>query len=135
MSRLYQPWDSHLLPLFQISTTETAIVEGIAQILADEEASCPVQLRGYRLLSLELSQLVAGTKYRGEFEERLQAIMQELTDPKAPPTILFIDEVRTKEKMIVICYPIVILIYAFIFNSKSDSQSCRGRCSRGWYGC
>ena len=76
-------------------SSETAIVEGIAQILADQEETStgPAKLRDYRLMSLELSQLVAGTKYRGEFEERLQAILQELTDPKAPPTILFIDEV------------------------------------------
>jgi ATP-dependent Clp protease ATP-binding subunit ClpC len=73
---------------------QTAIVEGVAQILVDETAQCPAQLKGHRLLSLELSQLVAGTKYRGEFEERLQAILQELTDPKAPPTILFIDEIH-----------------------------------------
>lgn len=45
-------------------------------------------------MSLELANLVAGTKYRGEFEERLQAIVQEVTDPKAPPTILFIDEIH-----------------------------------------
>ena len=45
-------------------------------------------------MSLELSNLVAGTKYRGEFEERLQAIIKEVTDPKAPPTILFIDEIH-----------------------------------------
>jgi ATP-dependent Clp protease ATP-binding subunit ClpA len=43
---------------------------------------------------LELANLVAGTKYRGEFEERLQSIVKELTDPKAPPTILFIDEIH-----------------------------------------
>ena len=46
------------------------------------------------MVSLELSSLVAGTKYRGEFEERLQAIVKEVTDPKAPPTILFLDEIH-----------------------------------------
>jgi ATP-dependent Clp protease ATP-binding subunit ClpA len=51
-------------------------------------------MKGTRLVSLELANLVAGTKYRGEFEERLQAIVQELTNPKAPPTILFIDEIH-----------------------------------------
>lgn len=45
-------------------------------------------------MSLELSNLVAGTKYRGEFEERLQAILKEVMDEKAPPTILFIDEIH-----------------------------------------
>ena len=51
-------------------------------------------MKGTRLVSLELANLVAGTKYRGEFEERLQAIVEELTNPKAPPTILFIDEIH-----------------------------------------
>mmetsp|Transcript_26920 Transcript_26920/g.30604 ORF Transcript_26920/g.30604 Transcript_26920/m.30604 type:complete len:944 (-) Transcript_26920:40-2871(-) len=72
---------------------KTSIVEGIAQILVSPE-QCPPRLKGTRLVSLELSNLVAGTKYRGEFEERLQAIIQEVTDPKAPPTILFIDEIH-----------------------------------------
>ncbi|CAJ1966596.1 unnamed protein product [Cylindrotheca closterium] len=71
---------------------KTAIAEGIAQILVSPE--CPPRLKGTRLMSLELSTLVAGTKYRGEFEERLQAIIQEVTAPKAPPTILFIDEIH-----------------------------------------
>jgi ATP-dependent Clp protease ATP-binding subunit ClpC len=72
---------------------KTAIAEGVAQILIDPE-QCPVRLRGYRLVSLELAALVAGTKYRGEFEERLQAIVKEVTDPKSPPTILFLDEIH-----------------------------------------
>lgn len=71
---------------------KTAIAEGIAQVLVSPE--CPARLKGTRLMSLELSTLVAGTKYRGEFEERLQAIIQEVTDPKAPPTMLFIDEIH-----------------------------------------
>ena len=70
---------------------KTSIVEGLAQILISDK--CPLRLKGTRLVSLELANLVAGTKYRGEFEERLQAVVQEVTDPKAPPTILFIDEV------------------------------------------
>lgn len=45
-------------------------------------------------MSLQLSALVAGTKYRGEFEDRLQSIVREITDPKAEPTILFIDELH-----------------------------------------
>jgi ATP-dependent Clp protease ATP-binding subunit ClpC len=71
---------------------KTAIAEGIAQVLISPE--CPARLKGTRLMSLELSTLVAGTKYRGEFEERLQAIIAEVTDPKAPPTMLFIDEIH-----------------------------------------
>ena len=70
---------------------KTSICEGLAQILVSD--NCPPRLKGTRLVSLELANLVAGTKYRGEFEERLQAVVQEITDPKAPPTILFIDEV------------------------------------------
>jgi len=71
---------------------KTSICEGLAQILVSD--NCPPRLKGTRLVSLELANLVAGTKYRGEFEERLQAVVQEVTDPKAPPTILFIDEIH-----------------------------------------
>ncbi len=52
---------------------------------------CPEKLRNHSVISLEIANLVSGTKYRGEFEERLQAIVEEVTDEKAPPTILFID--------------------------------------------
>jgi ATP-dependent Clp protease ATP-binding subunit ClpC len=71
---------------------KTCIAEGIAQMIVSDQ--CPTRLKGYRVMSLELATLVAGTKYRGEFEERLQAIIQEVTSPKAPPTILFIDEIH-----------------------------------------
>ena len=58
---------------------------------------CPPRLSDHRVffISLELSPLVAGTKYRGEFEERLQNIIEELTSEEAPPTILFLDEIHT----------------------------------------
>jgi ATP-dependent Clp protease ATP-binding subunit ClpC len=72
---------------------KTAIAEGLAQILIDP-TKCPPRLQGYRIVSLEMASLVAGTKYRGEFEERLQAILKEVMDEKSPPTILFIDEVH-----------------------------------------
>ena len=72
---------------------KTAIAEGLAQILIDP-TRCPPRLQGYRIVSLEMASLVAGTKYRGEFEERLQAILKEVMDEKSPPTILFIDEVH-----------------------------------------
>jgi len=65
----------------------------LAQIIADD-VKCPPRLQGYRIISLELANLVAGTKYRGEFEERLQYIIKEVTGDKAPPTILFIDEIH-----------------------------------------
>ena len=73
---------------------KTAIAEGLAQIIADVKR-CPPRLKGHRVVALEMANLVAGTKYRGEFEERLQGILKEVTDEKSPPTILFIDEVHT----------------------------------------
>eukprot|EP00586_Coscinodiscus_wailesii_P003224 CAMPEP_0172489508 /NCGR_PEP_ID=MMETSP1066-20121228/19543_1 /TAXON_ID=671091 /ORGANISM="Coscinodiscus wailesii, Strain CCMP2513" /LENGTH=893 /DNA_ID=CAMNT_0013257427 /DNA_START=99 /DNA_END=2780 /DNA_ORIENTATION=- len=104
---------------------KTAIAEGVAQILAAPDmlekldtlfkrnddgefedleqverlkelaAMCPPRLMGQRLISLPLASLISGTKYRGEFEERLQAILDELTADNATPTILFIDEIHT----------------------------------------
>ena len=103
---------------------KSAIVEGLAQIIAaprmlqeleavsdrnerDEIINterrerleslaklCPAKLASHRVVSIELGNLVAGTKYRGEFEERVQSILQELMDPNAPPTILFMDEIH-----------------------------------------
>lgn len=121
---------------------KTAIAEGVAQILAapsmmerldelfdrDEDGTftkkdeidrleslaglCPARLRNHRVISLELANLVAGTKYRGEFEERLQAIVEEVTDEKAPPTILFIDgECRGGDNTAAIC----------VFSSRDES--------------
>ena len=49
-----------------------------------------MRLRNHRVVLLELGNLVAGMKYRGELEEQLQAIVEEVTDEIAPPTILFI---------------------------------------------
>lgn len=61
---------------------------------------CPARLRNHRVISLELANLVAGTKYRGEFEERLQSIIEEVTDERAPPTILFIDGKRKESDFV-----------------------------------
>jgi ATP-dependent Clp protease ATP-binding subunit ClpC len=70
---------------------KTAIVEGIAQRIVS--GTVPKQLLGTKLYSLNLSSIVAGTKYRGEFEERLQALVKEIqNDPKC---MLFIDEIHT----------------------------------------
>jgi len=70
---------------------KTAIVEGLAQrIIAGE---VPPFLRDKRILALDLSLVVAGTKYRGQFEERLKTIMRELIDN--PHYIIFIDELHT----------------------------------------
>ncbi|GHV82340.1 ATP-dependent Clp protease ATP-binding subunit ClpC [Spirochaetia bacterium] len=70
---------------------KTAIVEGLARLFADDEA--PEALAGRRILSLDMGSVVAGTKYRGEFEERLKRIMREIG--KAGNIILFIDEIHT----------------------------------------
>ena len=70
---------------------KTAIVEGLAQLFASEEV--PSALAGKRVLSLDIGSVVAGTKYRGEFEERLKKIMREITQSKN--IILFIDELHT----------------------------------------
>jgi ATP-dependent Clp protease ATP-binding subunit ClpA len=74
---------------------KTSIAEGLAQILADDR-DCPTLLKGYRILSLEVAALLAGTKYRGEFEARLRAIIQELvTADETRRIILFVDEIHT----------------------------------------
>src|SRR5678809_1173562 len=70
---------------------KTAIVEGLAQRIADGEV--PSFLADKRILGLDLSLIVAGTKYRGQFEERLKTIMKELMESQN--TIIFIDELHT----------------------------------------
>ncbi len=70
---------------------KTAIVEGLAQKIADGEV--PSFLAEKRVLSLDLSLIVAGTKYRGQFEERLKTIMKELMENQN--SIVFIDELHT----------------------------------------
>lgn len=125
----------HFLFLF---IGKTAIAEGVAQILAapnmlerlDElfdynddgeynkqtdidriqqlSSLCPARLRNHRVISLELANLVAGTKYRGEFEERLQSIIEEVTDERAPPTILFIDGKRKESAFVCSCEKVML---------------------------
>jgi ATP-dependent Clp protease ATP-binding subunit ClpC len=70
---------------------KTAIVEGLAQRI--NEGNVPENLKGKRVVALELAGVVAGTKYRGEFEERLRNIMEELRN--AGNVIVFIDEMHT----------------------------------------
>lgn len=71
---------------------KTAIVEGIAQRIATGDV--PEGLKGKQLLSLDLASLLAGAKYRGEFEERLKSVIEEVSEA-AGEVILFIDELHT----------------------------------------
>src|SRR5690348_509540 len=70
---------------------KTAIVEGLAQLIASGQ--CPDVLKDHRVLSLDMAAVIAGTKYRGQFEERLKAIINEIAQNRN--IILFIDELHT----------------------------------------
>jgi ATP-dependent Clp protease ATP-binding subunit ClpB len=71
---------------------KTAIVEGLARRIADGDV--PEGLKSKRLISLDIGSMLAGAKYRGEFEERLQAVLKEITDA-AGEVITFVDELHT----------------------------------------
>ena len=70
---------------------KTAIVEGLALLIA--QGLCPDVLRDHRVLSLDMAAVIAGTKYRGQFEERLKAVMNEIAQNRN--IVLFIDELHT----------------------------------------
>ena len=71
---------------------KTAIAEGLAQKIASDDV--PDSLKGHRIVSLDMGSLVAGSKFRGEFEERLKAVMEEVRESRGE-VILFIDEIHT----------------------------------------
>ena len=70
---------------------KTSVVEMLASLI--HQGKCPRNLLGKRIVLLELSSLVAGTKYRGQFEERMKAVIDELRENKN--VIIFIDEIHT----------------------------------------
>ncbi len=70
---------------------KTAVVEGLAQRIVD--GNVPETLRGKTIVTLDISSMIAGAKYRGEFEERMKNVMEEVR--AAPDIILFIDEIHT----------------------------------------
>jgi ATP-dependent Clp protease ATP-binding subunit ClpC len=88
---LLQSRKNNVILIGEPGVGKTGIVEGLAQRIA--EGKIPEGLKGLRIIELSLAMLIAGTKYRGEFEERMQAVIREATaDPKS---VLFLDEIHT----------------------------------------
>jgi ATP-dependent Clp protease ATP-binding subunit ClpB len=71
---------------------KTAVVEGLAQRIAAGDV--PEKMKGMGLRTLDMASLIAGAKYQGEFEERLQAVLKEVTTAPEPGLILFVDEIH-----------------------------------------
>lgn len=75
-----------------VMSSQTAVAEGLAQRIVS--ADVPEALQGRVLMALDMGALIAGAKYRGEFEDRLKAVIKEVTDSNGK-IILFIDEIHT----------------------------------------
>ena len=88
---LAKRFKSNVLLVGDPGVGKTAIVEGLAQMIINDEA--PEFLKGHELYSLEIGSLLAGSKYRGDFEEKVKAVLDALTVKK--DAILFIDEAHT----------------------------------------
>jgi ATP-dependent Clp protease ATP-binding subunit ClpC len=91
MKTLVRRLKANPLLLGEPGVGKTAVVEGVAQKIVSESA--PSRLKGKRIIELSIGSLVAGTKYRGTFEERLKEIVKEAREN--PDVILFIDEIHT----------------------------------------
>jgi len=87
---LLQSRKNNLMLVGDPGVGKTGIVEGFAQMMVG--GSLPEELRGTRVIEISLTSLVAGTKYRGEFEERMEAVVREAS--AEPKPILFIDEIH-----------------------------------------
>jgi len=90
---LAKRFKSNVLLVGDPGVGKTAIVEGLAQAISDD--AVPEFLKGHRLYSLEVAGLLAGSKYRGEFEEKIKHVLEALNTKKK--TILFIDEAHTMQ--------------------------------------
>lgn len=71
---------------------KTAIVEGLAQLIVQDDKELPLSLKGKKIISIDLADTIAGSRYRGDFEERLKAIIKESTGRH--DIILFVDEIH-----------------------------------------
>src|SRR5579872_7234026 len=90
-TRCGRDWSSDVCSS-DLGVGKTAIVEGLAQRI--QRGDVPDQLKGKRLVAIDLGSMIAGTKFRGEFEDRLKAVVQEIIDSSGE-IICFIDELHT----------------------------------------